>query len=168
MEIPQTLFYATVLYTDGRQVTPPYFVFEKFPEGVTMLRHYYEDREQEIESLIVKELKFIETKVLPDEASILIPHTDDTIAEEPSQEEQEDKVIQAEAEDPSESIMVVFPEEQENEDLLCRSFYMGPFMKAESVEDLTTQLITEPFVTALPIDYVWLYRPTGEMKAVKL
>jgi hypothetical protein len=168
MEIPENLFYATILYSDNSQITPPYFVFEKFEEGVTMLRKYYSDSHQEIEAIIVKQLRFVESKVLPEETFFLLPHSDQTIVIDQNQDMQEESVIRAEEGDPSESIMVVFPEEQDAEDLLCRAFYMGPFKKAETVDSLIEQLVDEPFMAATPIDYVWLYRPTGQMKEVKL
>ncbi len=168
MDTPQFLFYATVYYADGRRRTPSSYVFEKLAEGVSMLRQNFEDRENEIDSIEVKELEFIETKVLPDEASILIPHTDDALADEVDEESREMRIEDAEDGDPSESIVVIFPEEQEADDLLCRAFYMGPFMKAESPEALIEKLIEDPFIAAAPIDYVWLYRPTGQSKQVKM
>lgn len=168
MEIPKRLYYATVLFNDGRQITPPYFVFEKLPEGVSMLRRYYDETCDSVESFIVKELEFLETKVIPDEAYVVVPHTDNTIVEEGNPEEHEDMVAKAEVGDPSESIMAILPEEQEADDLLCRAFYMGPFRKSDTVDNFVAGLIEDPIIAATPIDYVWLYRPTGEMKAVKL
>lgn len=168
MDIPERLYYVTVQFADGRQVTPSYFVFDALPEGVSMIRRYYDEAKDSVESFIVKELKFIETKVLPDDAYIILPHTDGTIVEEGNPEEHEQMVALAEIGDPSESIMAILPEEQDAEDLLCRAFYMGPFRKAESVEGYISGLIEDPFIAATPLDYVWLYRPTGEMKAVKL
>ncbi|KXK12226.1 MAG: hypothetical protein UZ22_OP11002000022 [Microgenomates bacterium OLB23] len=97
----------------------------------------------------------------------MVPHTDETIIEPAPADEHEIIVQRAEEGDPSESIMAVLPEEQEGEDLLCRAFYMGPFRRADSVENYIQQLIEDPFVAATPLDYVWLYRPTGEMKSVK-
>jgi hypothetical protein len=167
MEIPETLYYTSILYKDGRQITPSYLVFEKLPEGVTMLRQLFAEEQDQIESFIVKELKFLETKVLPEQASILIPHTDDTIVEEAQPDLQEHLVELAEEGDPSESIMAIMPEEQVAEDLLCRAFYMGPFKKAENAQHFANLLVLDPFLAAAPIDYVWLYRPTGEMKAIK-
>lgn len=159
MNIPQKLYYATILYADGSQQTPPYFVFEKLPEGTSMLRRYFQEEEHNVTSMIIKELVFIESKVVPEDAQVLLPHTDEIFIEEtPSQNHDE----------PSESIMAILPEEQQGNDLLCRAFYMGPFRKAASAEDFIAQLVEEPFLVTIPVDYVWLYRPTGHMKAVNL
>lgn len=167
MEAPQTLYYTTVLFADGGQQTPPYFVFDKLPEGVSMLRRYYSETPGLVESFIIKQLELVGTKVLPEEAMVIIPHTDDTIVEESDPESHEKNVQVAEEGDPAESIMLILPEEQEASDLLCRAFYMGSFRRAASIDDFVNSLINDPIVAATPLDYVWLYRPTGEMKSIK-
>ncbi|OGK38639.1 hypothetical protein A3F34_01580 [Candidatus Roizmanbacteria bacterium RIFCSPHIGHO2_12_FULL_44_10] len=166
---PSILFYATINFADGTVETPHFFVFEKLLEGIQMIKDHYRRETRDIESIEIKTVNFIEERALPEETHILLPSNDHGLSEDPRDPEaQQEMVMEAEQGDRKQSIMGVFPIEQEGEKLLCLAFFMGPFMEARSIDDFIKQLKEDPFEVSLPIDDFWFYRPTGEKKVISL
>lgn len=169
MDIPNFLYYVTVKLADGTIESPHYMIFENMADGATMVREHYEKKMRRIDSIIMKELFYMDSVILPEETQILIPHNDFGIYDElKSPEEQQHMVELAEMDDPEEAIMGILPDEQEDDSLLCRAFFMGPFVKALSKEEYVEALKHDPFETTLGVDLIWLYQPTGEEHEVSL
>ncbi|OGK14927.1 hypothetical protein A3H80_01895 [Candidatus Roizmanbacteria bacterium RIFCSPLOWO2_02_FULL_37_19] len=163
--IPQLLYYATITFADGSVETPSFFVFDNMPKGIEMVKKFYEKEGRPMKSITIKELIFIDSRVIPKETHIVMPNNDFGLSEDfRDRLMDQDLVERAEEENSTESIMAIFPEEQEGDELLCRAFYMGPFLKEKNIDGLMRSLLQDPFEISTPIDYLWFYRPTGESK----
>ena len=166
---PEIIYYATLQFQDGGIETPHFLVFNQLPEAVLTIKDHYKETGREIARLVMKEALFINTKVLPEDTHILVPSNDNGVEDDfRDPVEHQDLVMLAEEGDTEDAILSILPYEQENDELLCRAFYMGPFIKAENEADFISKLQQDPFIVSQPLDYVWLYRPTGEWKEVKL
>lgn len=166
---PNIVYYTTIQFQDGSIETPHFLLFDKLAEGVTTVKEHYKDSSQDIARLVMKETLFINTRVLPEETHILVPSNDNGVEDDfRDPRVQQEMVLAAEEDNTEESIMSILPYEQENDSLLCRAFFMGPYIKADSEEAFIQRLLDNPFEVSQPLDYVWLYRPTGEWKEVKV
>ena len=166
---PELIYYATIQFQDDIIETPHFLVFDKLAEGVLTIKNHYRELGKDMSRLVMKEALFINTKVLPEETHILVPLSDNGVEDDfRNPVENQMMVMEAEEGDTENAILSLLPYEQENDELLCRAFYMGPFYKAESEDDFVEKLMETPFEVSQPLDYVWLYRPTGEWKEVKI
>ncbi len=164
---PPVLYYATITFEDGRIETPHYLVFDRLAEGVITIKDHFRDRGEQIVTIVMKELSFVQDQSISEETHILTPANDSGIDEDVRDlQEHEDMVETAESVDPEDALFGVLPFEQDNDRLLCRAYYMGPYLPAKTVEDYVKYLEEEPFTVSEPIYELWLYRPTGEWKEV--
>lgn len=164
---PSVLYYATIEFEDGVVETPHYFVFDKLAEGVMTIKEHYRELKRDVARIVMKQLVFGESKVMPEDTHVLVPLTDNGIQDDfRDPVDQQMRVAEAEEHEPSETMVGVLPYEQEIDDLLCRAFFMGPFLKAADAQEYVEALEREPFDTSQPVDIMWLYRPTGEWKEI--
>lgn len=164
---PQILYYVTIEFEDGRIESPHYFVFDALAEGVITVREHYRELRKEPMRIVMKELLFSQICTMPEDTHVLVPLTDNGIEDDfRDPDMQQEMVEKAEACGTDGALMGILPYEQEIDDLLCRAFFMGPFVQAQDKQDYIDRLLKDPFETSQPLDYVWLYRPTGEWKEV--
>lgn len=165
--IPDVLYYTTINFDNGEAETPHFFVFNSIPEGIVAVREYYKDLHKEIVGITMKEMVFVETILLPEETHILVPVNDFGIDDEFRDTDVEYQTIQEIEDSSQEALVAVLPEKQEADFLMCDAYYMGPMKVATTGEEYVHALIDDPFESSQPIDYVWLYRPTGESRTVE-
>lgn len=166
---PEIIYYATIQFQDGGIESPHFLVFDQLAEGVMTIKDHYKELDRDIARLVMKEALFTNTKVLPEETHILVPANDNGVDDDfRDPAEHQMMVMEAEEGNTEEAILSLLPYEQENDALLCRAFYMGPFLKAKDEQEFVDKLIENPFPVSQPLDFVWLYRPTGEWKEVKI
>ncbi len=164
---PPVLYYATVTFEDGQIETPHYLVFDRLAEGVITIKDHYRDIERPIETIIMKEVVFVESRLVSEDTHILTPANDFGVDEDFRDPEAHHEMVEvAEAVDPADALLGILPYEQDNDKLLCRAFYMGPFLPVKSVDAYVEHLEDDPFTVSQPVDYLWIYRPTGEWKEV--
>jgi hypothetical protein len=162
---PASLFYTTVEFEDGEIETPHYLIFDSLPEAILSVREHYQETGKPVSRFVMKELAFVKEQTLHEDTHILVHLNDRGI-----EDEFRDPVIQQAMVDQAEegdALMAILPYEQENDHLLCRAFYMGPFFQAADENEFVLQLERAPFATSQPVDYVWLYRPTGLRQEVE-
>lgn len=161
---PEKLFYTTIEFEDGSIETPHFLVFDALPEGILTAKEYMRELSRSVFQCTMKELEFVKVQILSPDTHILVPLNDHGV-----DDEFRDPIVQQSMVEKAESgpsYMAILPDEQENENLLCRAFYMGPFLQAADEHEFVSKLECEPFETSLPLEYVWLYKPTGEWKEV--
>ena len=164
---PPVLYYATVTFEDGSVETPHYLVFDRMAEGVITIKDHYRDIERSVEAIVMKELEFVESRVVSEDTHILIPSNDFGVDDDFRDIEAHEEMIQiAESVEPGDALLGILPYEQDNDRLLCRAFYMGPFLPVKTVNDYVEHLEEDPFTVSQPVDYLWMYRPTGAWNEV--
>ena len=164
---PLVLYYATLEFEDGAIESPHFLIFDTLAEGVITIKEHYRELGRNIERIVMKELIFEGTQAMPEDTHILVPLNDHGVEDDfRDPGSQQMMVADAEEGESEGALMGILPYEQENDQLLCRAFYMGPFVKAQNADEFVSHLLREPFETSQPLDYVWLYRPSGEWKEV--
>jgi len=164
---PPVLYYATITFEDGRIETPHYLVFDRLAEGVITIKDHFRDRGEQIETILMKELSFVQDQSISEETHILTPANDFGVDEDFHDLDEHEEMIQvAEAVDPQDALIGILPYEQDNDRQLCRAFYMAPYLPVKTVEEYVAHLEAEPFTVSEPIYSLWMYRPTGEWKEV--
>lgn len=165
--IPDILYYTTIEFDNGDIETPHFFIFNSIPEGIVAVREYYKDLYKVITSITMKEMVYVETVLLPEDTQILVPLNDFGIDDEFKDPIIEHNKIQALEDSENETLIAVLPDPQEAETLMCEAYYRGPVMEAENGKEFIQKLLEDPYETSVPIDYVWLYRPTGQSRSVE-
>lgn len=164
-KIPNILFYTTVVMPDGSVESPHYLVFDSAEEGIQTVKEHYKNLFKEPARIIMKEMMFIDTCLLPEEAYILMPSNDMGLEEDFADQEHRQRMVNdAEDDGPEDAIALVFPDQQDIETARYEAYYMGPMHKARTIKEFIRTLEENPFEISQPPDTVWLYRPTGEEK----
>lgn len=167
-QAPDILYYATLVFPDDTTETPYYFVFDRPAEGVITIKEHFNDSPEKPSMILLKELLYINTKIIPEDAYIMMPTNDQGIEDDYRDPFKHEQMVQeAEYDDPEQAIMAVYPFRQDNDDIMCNAYYMGPFLKAEDEDDFVNRMRDEMFETSESMDHMWLYRPTGEVQEIK-
>lgn len=165
--IPDILYYTTIEFDNGDIETPHFFIFNSIPEGIVAVREYYKDLHKEITSITMKEMVYVETVLLPEDTQILVPLNDFGIDDEFKDPLIEHSKMQDVEDSENEGLVAVLPDKQEADTLMCDAYYRGPVLEAADGIEFVEKLLVDPYETSVPIDYVWLYRPTGQSKSVE-
>lgn len=165
--VPDILYYTTIEFDNGDIETPHFFIFNSIPEGIVAVREYYKDLHKEITSITMKEMVYVETVLLPEDTQILVPLNDFGIDDEFKDPRIEHEKIQMIEDSPEEGLIAVLPDKQEADTLMCEAYYRGPVLQAENGKECIEKLLEDPYETSVPIDYVWLYRPTGQSRSIE-
>ena len=164
---PERLYYTTVEFEDGSMESPHFLCFDGVPEGILMVKDHYANLKRPIAFVTLKEMVYVESVVLPEDTQILVPTNDYGLEDDFADPDARQEAVESAEQSEREALEAVFPDEQEIDQSLCRAFYMGPFVSADTGEEYIQALQNDPMEISLPIDYVWLYRPTGAEKRVE-
>lgn len=164
---PQRLYYTTVEFEDGSMESPHFLCFDSLPEGILMVKDHYANLKRPLMFVTLKEMVYVESTVLPEDTHILVPSNDYGLEDDFDDPQLRQLMVETAEKSSDESLVAVFPDEQEIENALCRAFYMGPFVIANTAGEYVNALLNDPIEISLPLDYVWLYRPTGAEKRVE-